>query len=79
MSWVPVSNLAAQLGESLSESELAHYQRLALAINHAFEVATELPTSLDARARELIITKLQEAGHWSVELLRAAECSRRLL
>jgi hypothetical protein len=79
VSWTPLTATAEHLARVLSESELAEYQRLYQSINHALTVATSLPTTLDPRARELIITKLQEADHWSMELLRAAAVSRRLL
>lgn len=54
----------------ISETELSDIGRLALAIEHAISVAQALPTTLDAGARDHIITKLQEAEHWSFELIR---------
>lgn len=67
-----IDQLLAALDPPLSDSELAHFARLATAINHSITVAGDMPTTFDARARALIITKLQEAEHWSLELLRAA-------
>lgn len=56
----------------LSDDELSEFGRLAMAIEHAIAVAGGMPTTLDPRARALIVTKLQEAEHWSIELLRVA-------
>jgi hypothetical protein len=73
VSWVPLADVVASLTPTVTEAELAEYQRLAMAINYAITVATEMPSTLDPRARSLVITKLQEAGHWTVELVRAAD------
>lgn len=54
----------------LSQAELAEIGRLALALNHALDVAAEMPTTLDAHARGLVVEKLQEAEHWMIELVR---------
>lgn len=67
-----VDELLAALDPALSDSELSHFGRLATAINHAISVAGDMPTTFDPRARALIVTKLQEAEHWSLELLRVA-------
>lgn len=72
MTWLSIADLLDQLDPPLSESELSHVSRLATAINHALHVAGEMPTTFDARSRALIVTKLQEAEHWSIELLRVA-------
>lgn len=58
------------LDPPLSEHELAEFQRLMIAIHHSLDVAAAMPTTLDGRVRALVITKLQEAEHWSLELLR---------
>lgn len=67
-----IDQLLAALDPPLSDSELAHFARLAIAINHAIAVAREMPTTFDAHARGLVVEKLQEAEHWSLEILRVA-------
>lgn len=67
-----IDELLAALDPPLSDSELAQFGRLAIAINHAIAVAREMPTTFDAHARGLVVEKLQEAEHWSLEILRVA-------
>lgn len=71
-----VDELLAALDPPLSESELAEFGRLWTAITHAITVAGEMPTTLDGRSRALVMTKLQEAEHWSLEILRVAARAR---
>lgn len=66
------ADLVRALDPPLSADELSQFSRLTTAIHHAVSIAGEMPTTLDARARALIVTKLQEAEHWSFELLRVA-------
>jgi hypothetical protein len=66
-----IGEIIDRLAPPLSESELSHIGDLSRAINHAITVAENTPSTLDGRARALIITKLQEAEHWTIELLRA--------
>lgn len=67
-----IDELLAALDPALSDSELTQFGQLTTAITHAITVAGEMPTTFDPRARALIVTKLQEAEHWSLELLRVA-------
>lgn len=60
----------------LSDDEIAEFSRLSAAITHAIDTAGRMPTTLDARARALVVTKLQEAEHWSLEMLRIAALGR---
>lgn len=67
--WVSLADLVVGAAP-MSETELSEFGRLATAIRHAITVAGEMPTTFDPRARALVVTKLQEAEHWSIELLR---------
>ena len=61
-----------QLAPALASDELEAMCRLSMAIEHAIRCAQEMPTTLDPRARALVVTKLQEADHWCLELTRIA-------
>jgi hypothetical protein len=65
-------DILAKLAPALDHSELDGICRLSVAINHAIKCAQEMPTTLDPRARALVVTKLQEADHWCLELTRIA-------
>lgn len=56
----------------LSDQELQAFAHLTAAIEHALQIAVNMPTTLDARSRALVVTKLQESEHWSLEILRVA-------
>lgn len=65
-----LTQLIDALDPPLSADELGEFSRLVTAIEHAITVASQMPTTLDAHVRALIVVKLQEAEHWSLELLR---------
>ena len=56
----------------LNESEAIAVAAVFTALVHTIGAAERLPYSLDARARDLILTKTQEALHWCLELTRCA-------
>jgi hypothetical protein len=68
-------DILAQCAPALSLDELESIMKLNQAIEHAKKCAEGLHSTLDARARDLIITKLQEADHWCFELLRQVDKS----
>lgn len=74
--WISMADLVGRLQPPLSDAELAEFARLSTAIAFAAEVARNMPITLDGRARSLVVTKLQEAEHWSLELLRVADRER---
>jgi hypothetical protein len=74
--WISLGDVVAPLQSELSDAELVEFARLSQAITFAIRVAGEMPTTLDARARALVVTKLQEAEHWSLELVRVAAQQR---
>ena len=61
----------AEHSPNLTKAELDAVSGLLVALMNATHHAQQLPSSLDGRARALIVTKLQEAGHWCIELTRA--------
>jgi hypothetical protein len=65
-----IPEILAELAPAISEAELASIGRVSQAIEHAMKCAEELPATLDAHARALIIDKLHEAEHWCIELVR---------
>jgi hypothetical protein len=65
-------DILAKLAPALDPAELEGICKLSIAINHAIKCAQDMPTSLDPRARALVVTKLQEADHWCLELTRIA-------
>jgi hypothetical protein len=66
------ADILAKLAPALDAQELEDICRLSMAITHAIACAHGLTTTLDPRARALIVTKLQEADHWCLELTRIA-------
>lgn len=66
------ADLIAKLAPALSEEEAVELMRVNMAIAHAINITRTLPTTLDPRARALVITKLEEADHWCLELTRIA-------
>lgn len=66
------ADIMARLAPLLTLDELEGACKLSMAINHAIKCTQELPSTLDARARALVVTKLQEADHWCLELIRIA-------
>lgn len=65
-------DILARLAPALDHDELDGICKLSIAINHAIKCTQDLPTTLDPRSRALVITKLQEADHWCLELTRIA-------
>jgi hypothetical protein len=74
--WLSLAEVVDGLLPPLSDNERAEFRRLLAAIGNAQQIARNLPTTLDAHARTLIVTKLQESEHWTLELLRAASAER---
>lgn len=66
------ADILAKLAPALASDELDGICKLSISINHAIKCAQEMPTTLDHRARALVVTKLQEADHWCLELTRIA-------
>lgn len=66
-------DILAQCAPALSLDELDSIMKLNQAIEHAKTCAVSLHSTLDARARALIVTKLQEADHWCLELMRQVD------
>lgn len=66
------ADILAKLAPALAGDELDGICKLSIAINHAIKCAQDMPTTLDPRARALVVTKLQEADHWCLELTRIA-------
>lgn len=66
-------DILAQCAPALSLDELESIMKLNQAIEHAKTCAEGLHSTLDPRARALIVTKLQEADHWCLELIRQVE------
>jgi hypothetical protein len=74
--WLSLAEVVEGLMSPLSDCERAQFRRLLVTISSAQQLARNLPTTLDAHARTLIVTKLQESEHWTLELLRAASLER---
>jgi hypothetical protein len=66
-------DILAQCAPALSLDELDSIMRLNQAITHAVKSAEQLHSTLDSRARGLIVEKLQEADHWCLELIRRVD------
>lgn len=68
-----IVGILAECAPALSLDELESIAVLTQAITHAITKAEALHSTLDGRARALIITKLQEADHWCLELIRQVD------
>lgn len=75
--WVLLAEVVSDLAPTLTDADRSDYSRLATAISHALNVAEQMPTTFDVHTRGLVVDKLSEAGHWSVEMLRATGGANR--